>query len=396
MTAFSRRSTLDGAAAFSRRSTLELAPNRITTALSAARARGAPLLDLTVSNPTVVGIPYASDVLDSLSNGEFRYDPEPFGLESAREAVAALWRERGVPADPARVVMTASTSEAYAFAFKLFCDPGDEILVPSPSYPLFEHLARLESVTLVPYRLGYDGAWFIDISVVERAISPKTRAIVIVSPNNPTGSFLKRDELRALEQLGVPLISDEVFGDYALSDDPRRSRSALDAEGALVLALDGLSKLAGLPQLKLAFMTLGGPARLVEQAMHRLELIADTFLSPGGPVQRALPALLRSRAVAADALRARTGENLRRLRTALEGSSITALPVEGGWTAVLRLPATRTDEEWTLSLIERGVVVQPGYFFDFDDAPHIVVSLITEPAVFEDGVERLVACAGGG
>jgi len=382
--------------AFSQRSTLELAPNRVATALSAARAGGAPLLDLTVSNPTVVGIPYASGVLDALSTGELRYDPEPLGLESARAAVAALWRDRGVRADPARVVMTASTSEAYAFAFKLFCDPGDEVLVPSPSYPLFEHLARLESVTPVPYRLGYDGAWFIDASVVERAISARTRAIVIVSPNNPTGSFLKRDELRSLEKLGLPLISDEVFGDYALTEDPRRARSALESEGAFVVALDGLSKLAGLPQMKLAFMTLGGPARLVEQAMPRLELIADTFLSPGGPVQRALPALLDLRRVTTDALRARAIASFSHLRRALEGSSVTVLPVEGGWTAVMRLPATRTDEEWTLSLLERGVIVQPGYFFDFDAAPHVVVSLITEPPVFEDGIERLVATVDGG
>jgi len=380
---------------FSRRSTLELAPNRVATALQAARSRGERLLDLTVSNPTVVGVPYAPGVLEPLSNGDVAYDPDPLGLESAREAVAALWHERGVRAEPARIVMTASTSEAYAFAFKLFCDPGDEVLVPSPSYPLFEHLARLEGVTPVPYRLGYDGAWFIDTAAVEHAISAKTRAIVIVSPNNPTGSFVKRDELRALEKLGLPLISDEVFGDYALVDDPRRARSALEAEGALVLALDGLSKLAGLPQVKLAFMTLGGPARLVEQAMLRLELIADTFLSPSTPVQRALPALLRLRTVTADALRARAVDNVRRLRTALEASSVTVLPVEGGWTAVLRLPATRTDEEWTLALLERGVVVQPGYFFDFDGPPHLVVSLITDPATFAEGIERLVGCVDG-
>jgi len=380
---------------FSRRSTLELTPNRVATALEATRARGAPLFDLTVSNPTIVGVPYADGLLDPLLDGDVTYVPDPLGLESAREAVVALWRERGVPADPARVVMTASTSEAYAFAFKLFCDPGDEVLVPSPSYPLFEHLARLESVMPVPYRLGYDGAWFIDVPAVERAISAKTRAIVIVSPNNPTGSFVKRDELRALEKLGLPLISDEVFGDYALTDDPRRARSALEAEGALVVALDGLSKLAGLPQVKLAFMTLGGPARLVDQAMPRLELIADTFLSPSTPVQRALPALLRSRTATAGALRARGIENFGRLRTRLDGTSITVLPVEGGWTAIVRLPSTRTDEEWTLSLLERGVVVQPGYFFDFEGPPHVVVSLITDPEIFIEGIERLVGCADG-
>jgi aspartate/methionine/tyrosine aminotransferase len=375
---------------FSRRSTVDLSPSRVASALAEARRRGRALLDLTVSNPTLVGIVYASDITGALATSDPSYEPDPLGIVSARDEVAKLWGERGVTARPDRVVMTASTSEAYAYALKLFCDPGDEVLVPTPSYPLFEHLARLEGVSLRPYRLGYDGAFFVDVDAVSRAASEKSRAIVVVSPNNPTGSFLKQSELSALERLGLPLISDEVFGEYGLGPDAERARSVLDAQGTLVVALDGLSKLAALPQLKLAWMTLGGPDDAVRGAMARLELIADTFLSPSTLVQRALPALLRSRHTAADAIRDRVRRNCSALGQALEGSALSLLVPEGGWSAVLRLPRTRTDEDWTLALLERGVVVQPGFFFDLEDGPYLVLSLITPPAKLDQGIGEIV------
>lgn len=374
---------------FSRRSGVELTPNALSAALDAARARGVPLLDLTASNPTTAGIPYADGIGAALGAGALTYEPAALGLPAAREAVAALWRERGVAATPERVVLTASTSEAYAFVLKLLCDAGEEILVPAPSYPLFEHLARVESVSLVPYRLGFDGAWFLDVDAVRAAVTPKARALVLVSPNNPTGSFLKREELAKISALGLPLVSDEVFGEYGFEPDPRRARSVLEGSAPLLVALDGLSKAAALPQLKLAWMTLGGEAARVTEALARLELIADTFLSASTPVQRALPSLLASRATAADAIRTRTRANLAALRHALAGSTATVLPVEGGWYAVLRLPATRSDEEWALSLLERGVLVQPGYFFDFDGGPYVVVSLLTPEATLAAGARAL-------
>jgi aspartate/methionine/tyrosine aminotransferase len=378
---------------FSRRSGVELTPNALSEAVARRRASGAPLLDLTVSNPTTAGIPYAPDVAVALAADALTYEPAPLGVPRARDAVAALWTARGLAVEAERVVLTASTSEAYAFTLKLLCDPGDEILVPAPSYPLFEHLARVESVTLVPYRLGFDGAWFIDVEAVRAGVTSRTRAVFVVSPNNPTGTFLKKDELRGLSALGLPLVSDEVFGEYGFERDARRATSVLQGSAPLLVALDGLSKAAALPQLKLAWMTLGGEPARVREAAARLELIADTFLSASTPVQRALPALLATRATAADAIRARTRTNLDALRAALDGSVATLLPVEGGWYAVLRLPATRTDEEWALALVEQGVLVQPGYFFDFEGGSYVVVSLLTEERTFAAGVHAIAKLA---
>jgi aspartate/methionine/tyrosine aminotransferase len=379
---------------FSERSRASFEPNRLATALAETRARGVEVADLTVSNPTAAGIAYDEGrVRRALSpNGPLRYEPEPFGLASARSAVAGLWAERGLAVSRENVVVTASTSEAYAFAFKLLCDPGDEILVPAPSYPLIEHLAALDSVALVRYPLVYESGFSIDFESLKSAMTPRTRAIVLVSPNNPTGSYLKRDELRALGELGLPLISDEVFAEYPLASDANRARSALEESRVLVVALDGLSKLAALPQVKLAWMTLGGPENTLVEARARLELIADTFLSPSTLAQAALPELLASRHVAGGAIRARIAKNHEFLATRCAGSAVTLLRVEGGWYAVLRLPDVATDEEWALALLEVGVSVHPGYFYEFTGPPHAVVSLITPENVFHAGVARLVDC----
>jgi aspartate/methionine/tyrosine aminotransferase len=377
---------------FSRRSQHDFRPNRLALALAAARTRGVALLDLTVSNPTTAGIPYAPGITDALirSPDVLRYEPLAFGLASARAAVSALWRERGLCVPEERILLTASTSEAYAVSFKLLCDPGDEVLVPAPSYPLFEHLAGLENVRVVPYRLGYDGAWFLDVNEVAARRSERARAVVVVSPNNPTGSYLKRDELARLAALGLPILSDEVFGEYPLGGEAGRASSVLESAETLVIALDGLSKLAALPQLKLAWMSLNGPDRLVSEALSRLELILDTFLSPNTPVQHALPALLDSRHVAQAAILDRARANQKSLQTACEGTPVSVLPAEGGWYAVLRLPDVMSDEEWALALLEGGVLVQPGYFFDFDAAPHVVVSLLTPEATLREGAARLL------
>jgi aspartate/methionine/tyrosine aminotransferase len=376
---------------FSSRSSFDLSHNRITTALSAKRATGAEILDLTESNPTRAALPYdPSAILASLSApASLVYEPASFGLPAARETVA---RHLHLAAE--RVLLTASTSEAYAFLFKLLCDPGDEVLVPVPSYPLFEHLARLESVHAVAYRLAYDGAWHIDLDSVRAGRGPRTRAIVVVTPNNPTGSYLKKDELAALSALGLPIVSDEVFAGYALRPEPdrRRAQSALAAEGGLVFALGGLSKLAALPQMKLAWTAVGGEAALVQAALARLEIIADAFLSVGAPVQHALPALLASRTRVEAAIVARTRDNLGFLRGALQGHAASVLDVEGGWYATLRLPRTRPEEDWALAVLEQDdVYVHPGHFFDFESEAYLVVSLLTPPAVFREGVGRLLA-----
>ena len=378
---------------FSRRSVAVGEPNRLSRALADARAAGRSLADLTTGNPTTAGVEYDDErIRRALSpGGAVRYEPEPFGLAGARAAVASLWAERGIAVSPENVVVTASTSEAYAFAFKLFCDPGDEVLVPAPSYPLIEHLAALDSVSLVSYPLVYEHGFSIDLASLRRAVGDRTRAIVLVSPNNPTGSYVKRGELAALGELGLPLVSDEVFGEYPLTNDATRARSVLEESRVLVCALDGLSKAAALPQVKLAWMTLGGPPEAVREARVRLEVVADTFLSPSTQAQLALPELLATRHVAASAIRLRLATNHALLVALCAGSAVTALHVEGGWYAVLRLPNVATDEEWALAFLEAGVCVHPGYFFDFEGPPHVVVSLLTPEAEFATGIERLLA-----
>jgi aspartate/methionine/tyrosine aminotransferase len=378
---------------FSKRSRASFEPNRLAQALARARARGAKLVDMTLGNPTAADIPYDERVRRALSPRDpLAYEPESFGLASARRAVASLWGERGIEVSSENVIVTASTSEAYSSAFKLFCDPGDEVLVPAPSYPLLEHLAALDSVSLVQYPLAYEGGFSIDLASLRRSVTPRTRAVVVVSPNNPTGSYLKRGELEALGALGLPLISDEVFAEYPLREDPNRARSALEESRVLVCALDGLSKLAALPQVKLAWLTLGGPHAAVAEARARLELVADTFLSPSTLAQAALPELLASRNVPRDAIRARLARNLATLRALAAGSAVTPLAVEGGWYAVLRLPNVVSDEDWALAFVEAGVCVHPGYFYDFAGPPHAVVSLLVPEQAFAEGVRRLLGC----
>ncbi len=354
------------------------------------------MLDLTESNPTRAGIASAPGMLEALSDPRSgSYEPSPFGLEIARAAVARTYGEAGIEVDPSSVLLTASTSEAYAFVFKLLCDPGDEVLVPQPSYPLLEHLARLEGVRLVPYSLLYDGEWHLDVASVRGAMGDLTRAIVVVHPNNPTGSYVKREEVSALAALGLPIVSDEVFAPYALTNDPRRAASMLEARGSLVFALGGLSKMAALPQMKLAWLVVGGPAAQVREALDRLELISDTFLSVNTPVQVAAPVLLSSREVAASAILARLERNLGEVARRVAGTSVSLLKVEAGWYATLRLPRTRSEEAWALALLrEDGVYVHPGHFFDFASEAYVVTSLLTPEATFAEGIARLVEKVG--
>ncbi len=362
--------------------------NRITRRLAALRESGAPILDLTESNPTRAGIEYPADDIASLlaDPRALSYQPEPAGHPAAREAVARYYAERGARVPLDRILLTASTSEAYAYLFKLLADPGDEVLVPRPSYPLFEFLATLECVRAVQYPLAYHGAWEIDFSALHRAITPRTRAIVLVNPNNPTGSLIGSDELPQLIALcrdhGLAIISDEVFSDYTLASRPNSVRSLVNLDDVLTFSMSGLSKVVGLPQMKLGWIVVSGPDRLRREAVQRLEFIADIWLSVSTPVQLAAPGLL--------ALRTNIQAQIcARLRRNLAAFDERPLFVEAGWYAVLRVPRIRTEEEWVLELLDKGVLVQPGFFYDFETEAFLVLSLLTPETVFAEGVHRI-------
>jgi aspartate/methionine/tyrosine aminotransferase len=382
------------------------AENALAAVARAAAARG-PVLDLTETNPTRVGLAYPqAAIATALARAPFAlYEPAPLGLPAARAAVAADYARAGLEVDPARVVLTASSSESYGFLFKLCCDPGDAVLVPEPSYPLFEYLTRLEGVVPIAYRLAFDGVWHVDFASLDGAIASargsghRPRALVVVNPNNPTGSFLKRDELGRLGALAareeLALVADEVFAPYPSGPDPDRvTAAALDAavaDGPPVFSLGGLSKACGLPQLKLGWIVAGG--RDAARTIAALELVADTYLSVATPVQAALPDLLALGAEVRAAIASRVARNRARLAAALPAASgVTALPAEGGWSAILRLPASRGDEAWAASLAgETGVLVQPGYFFDLRGGTFLVVSLLPSEDLFAEAIARLVA-----
>ncbi len=377
------------------------APNALSRALARLRERGIAFIDLTESNPTRVGLAYPPDLLQPLSDAaSLVYEPSPLGLPAARRAVADDFRRRGVAIDRQRVVLTASTSEAYALLFKLLCDPGDRVAVPVPSYPLFEYLTRLEGVAVDAYALEYDGGWEVDFESVHRALTARTRALLVVSPNNPTGSLLTRRELERLAALcaehGLALIGDEVFADYPLRPRADTARSVLDQDRTLTFSLGGLSKSVGLPQVKLGWIGLGGPAPLVRQALDGLELICDTYLSVATPVQQAAAALLQRGGEVRDRIAARTRANLDRLQAVVaRHPACRLLALEAGWYAVLQVPATRPEEEMVLELLERdGILVHPGYFFDFPREAFLVVSLLPPEAPFGDAAERILARVG--
>ncbi|HUP05011.1 MAG TPA: pyridoxal phosphate-dependent aminotransferase [Bryobacteraceae bacterium] len=385
---------------FSSRLQWDLRPNRIARALAELRRAGAPILDLTESNPTRAGIEYPGGLLRALEDPRaLTYEPSPAGLLRAREAVAGYYAARGARVTPERILLTASTSEAYAYLFKLLADPGDSVLVPRPSYPLFEFLANLEGVEVRQYRLAYHGGWSIDLDSLAGAVTERTRAVVVVNPNNPTGSYLKRAELDALAGLcaarGMALISDEVFHDYAFAPDAGRATAPIERE-CLSFSMSGLSKIAGLPQMKLGWIVAGGPAELRAEAQERLEWIADTYLSVSAPVQYAAADLLACGEAVQRRIGERTAANLDFAREALAGSSANLLEVEGGWYAIAQAPRVRTEEEWALELLAREqVLVQPGFFYDFESEAFLALSLLTAPEVFRQGLARIRKMAEG-
>jgi aspartate/methionine/tyrosine aminotransferase len=383
---------------FSDRLPLHAETNQLTRLLDGLRARGETCVDLTESNPTRAGIVYPSGLLDTLVDPRaLRYEPQPLGLDTARAAVAADHARRGAVVDPAHVVLTASSSEAYTWLFKLFCNPGECVLVPRPSYPLFEHLTRLEGVRAEPYDLEYHGRWEIDFGSLA-GVPADARALLLVSPNNPTGSYVSERELERLADVcrrhRLALVADEVFADYALDAHQPLTDIATRVD-VLAFTLGGLSKAAGLPQLKLGWIVAGGPARERDAALAALELIADSFLSVSTPVQVAAPALLQHAAPVRAAIHTRVRRNLAAARhLAVDYPACDLLRSEGGWSLVLRIPATRSEERFVIDLLERErILVHPGYFFDFRAEAFIVVSLLPEETRFADAFARVLRAA---
>ncbi len=381
---------------FSDRTSWDRTTNRLSEALARYRASGRPLFDLSVSNPTECGFFYDNHaIMRALcSPASLQYHPDPRGLSLARLGVVQYYAERDQQVAIDDIILTTSTSEAYSFVFRLLCNAGDEVLAPSPSYPLFDFLADIQDVKIKPYPLVYDHGWQIDLHGLRQAITPKTRGVIVVHPNNPTGSFVKQAELAALNQIcaekQMAIIADEVFLDFSLRHDSPLGFSS--NSGALTFTMSGISKIAGLPQMKLAWLIVRGPEEQKSEALARLEIIADTYLSMNAPGQLAAPEFLRLRHGFQKQLMARVRTNLEELDRQIAGQKhCTRLEVEGGWYAVLRIPATRSDEELALALLEQhGIFVHPGHFYDFSQDGYLVVSLITPELVFGGGTKRLL------
>ena len=386
---------------FARRTNWNLSTNRYSLALENARHSGRRLLDLTASNPTTVGLHFERErILRALQHSQaLEYEPASKGILAAREAVAAYYAERGITLSPEQIILTVSTSEAYSYCFRLLCDPGDEVLVPSPSYPLFEFLADIQDVKLVPYELVYDHGWQIEFESLRHSITPRSRAIMVVHPNNPTGHFTRGWELARLNALcrehELALVADEVFLDYGLTSHTPLSFAA--NQSALSFTLSGLSKICALPQIKVAWIAVSGPSELLQTALDRLEVIADTYLSPNAPVQWAIPELLQTRQPIQLQLRERSLRNLRELDAQLANVSMTTrLALDAGWYAVLRTSAARSDEDVAIALLEQeDVLIHPGHFFDFPGAGYLVASLIAPEEEFREGIARVLRALDG-
>ncbi|MDE1161953.1 MAG: pyridoxal phosphate-dependent aminotransferase [Acidobacteriaceae bacterium] len=379
---------------FSNRTAWELEENDFAIAVRAYRAAGGAIIDLTASNPTRCGFRYAEALLAPLADpAAAAYEPAAFGMEHSRQAVAGYYRELGCKLFPESICLTTSTSEAYSFLFRLLCDPGDDVLIARPSYPLFEYIARLDGVVLQEYPLHYDPAseeWWIDFDALRAAITPRTRAIIVVHPNNPTGSYVhlrERQELLALcAERKLALIADEVFLDYALEE--REDSFAAAESPALTFTLSGLSKVCGLPQMKASWIVTTGPAELVREALARLEIIADTFLSMSAPVQFALTRWLPERALLQQQIKERMESNLAALKDRLRGTHSSMLRVEGGWTVILQVPREVDYQAFAFASLQNGVLVQPGDFYSMGPA-RIVLSLLTPPDDWQRGLALL-------
>ncbi|MFL6388445.1 MAG: pyridoxal phosphate-dependent aminotransferase [Terriglobales bacterium] len=381
---------------FASRTNWNLKPNRLAEALERHKSSGRRLLDLSASNPTDCGFKYdAPAIMRSLcAPASLQYHPDPKGLKSARQAVSAYYAEQGEAVAVDDLILTASTSEAYSFVFRLLCNPGDELLIPTPGYPLFDFLADVNDVKLVRYPLFYDHGWHIDMHALKQAITPSTQGIIIVHPNNPTGHFAKPEEIVQLNQIcsanKMAIIADEVFLDFPFGAPQKSFVANADA---LIFTMSGISKISGLPQMKFAWLAVSGPEDIKREALARLEMIADTYLSLNAPIQLAAPVLLQQRKQFQEQLMSRVRVNLAELDAQLAGTrQISRLLVEGGWYAVLRIPATRTDEELALELLEKlDVYLHPGHYYNFPGDRYLVVSLIAPERDFHEGIGRILS-----
>jgi len=384
---------------FSTRTDWDLRPSPLYSLLRQKRARGEEVLDLIESNPTKCGFIAPSSKLfdaESLQRSAL-YEPDPKGLLTARRAISDWYKHQNISVSPDRIILTSSTSEAYSFLFRLLCNVGDVVAVPEPSYPLFDYLARLNDVLCQEYHLAYDGEWHIDLSSLDDALSSNAEALILVHPNNPTGSFVKKEEQDRIVSKArtrkIPIIVDEVFSAFSFANDERRADSFAGTESTLTFTLNGLSKLLGLPQMKLAWIVVSGPDEECTKTMLRLEVIADTYLSVGTAVQQALPQLLNDPEAMTQKILTRTRSNFKSLKAACgTGSPASLLHCEGAWNAILRLPTKKSDEEWAFDLLQRsGVLTHPGHLFDIDTKSCAVVSLLPESDLFTEGIRRILA-----
>jgi alanine-synthesizing transaminase len=381
---------------FADRTSWNLKPNRLAEALEHHKSSGRKLLDLSASNPTECGFKYdAPAIMRSLcAPASLQYHPDPRGLKSARQAVSDYYAARGESVAIDDLLLTASTSEAYSFVFRLLCNPGDELLIPTPSYPLFDFLADINDIKLTRYGLFYDHGWHIDLHALKQSITPRTRGIILVHPNNPTGHFTKPEETAQLNEIcsanGMTIIADEVFLDFSLGT---RQKSFVSNSAALTFTMSGISKVSGLPQMKFAWLAVSGPEEMKREALTRLEMIADTYLSLNAPIQLASPVLLQQRGSFQQQLMDRVRKNLAHLDIQLaKEKKVNRLKVEGGWYAVLRIPATRSDEEFAIDLLEKhDVYLHPGHFYDFSGDGYLVISLITPEQDFNEGLSRFLS-----
>jgi alanine-synthesizing transaminase len=382
---------------FSSRTNWNLTLNELSLLAAEKRNRGETILDLTESNPTRCGFLLEPSLLQSLSTAQsIHYDPQPRGLASARQSIAAWYASRGTIVDPESVFLTSGTSEAYSHVFRLLCNAGDSILVPKPSYPLFDYLCKLHDIEAIHYHLRYDDEWHIDVESLHDAVDKSTRAILLVHPNNPTGSYVTNDERVKLVEFArrheLALIVDEVFLDFGLSVSDRRSRSFAAERGVLTFSLNGISKLLALPQMKLAWLAVSGSDALLKQAISRLEVVADTYLSVGTPIQLALPELLKEGPSITRRIMDRIRHNYQHIGSMIDESSLVSLlTTEGGWNAILRLPNTMSDDAWALRLLKDcNVLVHPGHFFEISQNACVVISLLPHESVFSDGIAGIL------
>jgi alanine-synthesizing transaminase len=383
---------------FASRTEWVLTPNRLSRNIAERRRQGLEVLDLTESNPTRCGFEAGKEILQAFDDARsLLYEPDPRGLLRAREAVCGYYAARGAQVSPEQIFLTTSTSEGYSYAFRLLANPGDQVLIPQPSYPLFHFLAGLNDLEAVSYPLLYERGWRMDLEAAEKSLSSRAKAIVVVHPNNPTGSYVKTDELSFLagicEKNQTALIADEVFADYALEKSDQCVASHAGVSEVLTFTLSGLSKISALPQMKLGWVVVNGPPELLSAALERLEVIADTYLSVSAPVAHALPKLLEPSKDVQARIMERLRKNLAAVDEALRSSSdLCRLKIEGGWYAILEVPATLSDEDWAVELLSRdGVLVHPGHFYDFPSDGDLVISLLTEEEVLREGMTRILA-----